>query len=79
LLRELDPKVEMLEHLGAFAVFCDKTGNRAVITGDGRLLGAGGKDLWKEFMGGETAYTLALLVENMLHSRDKSSIQKAEV
>jgi hypothetical protein len=60
-LQELDPKVGMQEHLGAF-VF-SKDDKRVVVAGDGRLLDGSNGNLWEEYMRGKSQFSLALDIE----------------
>ena len=66
LIKELDPKARMKEHLGAF-LFQQNGGEyqKVIVTSDGRLLGKKEDNYWHRFMGGESAWTIALEIEEM--------------
>ena len=60
--------VDMNEHLGAFIFINPNSGNRVLVTGDGRFLDGSNRNLWADFMKGQTPFSLALAIEADIHS-----------
>ena len=75
-LCKLDPKIDMHEHLGGFIFTSSPSGKRVVVTGDGRLLNGSNKNLWEDYMSGQTPYNLALTIETELNSMLSNLVTK---
>ena len=64
-LQEVDPRVDMQEHLGCFVFLNDD--NRVVVAGDGRLLDGSKRNLWEDYMRGISPFSLAMVIESELN------------
>jgi hypothetical protein len=66
MLRELDPKANMKEHLGAFLF--ERGDKQLLLAADGRLLDRPGtdKNMWHCYMNGYSAFYLANLIEQLI-------------
>ena len=63
-IHEIDPQFNISEHPGAFIFIRHE--KRVVVSGDGRLLGGCDVNYWNRYMQGESAYTFALEIEELL-------------
>jgi hypothetical protein len=67
LIKELDPSARAKEHLNSF-IFLQRGGKKILITSDARLVGEKEDNFWYRFMNGESAWTLALEIEETIRS-----------